>query len=49
MYFIEHLLFKGIDWYSALQIVEIFDGLGGELNVVTSCEHTLVYACVPDH
>jgi predicted Zn-dependent peptidase len=48
-HFIEHLLFKGTDRYSALDIAEIFDGLGGELNAATSREHTLVYARVPDH
>ena len=48
-HFIEHLLFKGTRAYSALEIAEIFDGLGGELNAATSREHTLVYARVPDH
>ncbi len=48
-HFIEHLLFKGTAQYSALEIAEIFDGLGGELNAATSREHTLVYARVPDH
>jgi predicted Zn-dependent peptidase len=48
-HFIEHLLFKGTDRYNALEIAEIFDGLGGELNAATSREHTLVYARVPDH
>jgi predicted Zn-dependent peptidase len=48
-HFIEHLLFKGTDRYSALEIAEIFDGLGGELNAATSREHTLVYARIPDH
>ena len=33
----------------ALEIAEIFDGLGGELNAATSREHTVVYARVPDH
>jgi len=47
-HFIEHLLFKGTERYSALEIAEIFDGLGGELNAATSREHTLVYARVPD-
>jgi predicted Zn-dependent peptidase len=47
-HFIEHLLFKGTDRYSAIEIAEIFDGLGGELNAATSREHTLVYARVPD-
>jgi len=48
-HFIEHLLFKGTPRYSALEIAEIFDGLGGELNAATSREHTLVYARVPEH
>src|SRR3954451_801429 len=48
-HFIEHLLFKGSQSYTALDIAEIFDGLGGELNAATSREHTLVYARVPDH
>jgi len=48
-HFIEHLLFKGTERFSALQIAEIFDELGGELNAATSREHTLVYARVPDH
>jgi len=47
-HFIEHLLFKGTPSYSAQQIAEIFDGLGGELNAATSREHTVVYARVPD-
>src|SRR5205809_1435532 len=48
-HFIEHLLFKGSRTYTAQQIAEIFDGLGGELNAATSREHTMVYARVPDH
>jgi predicted Zn-dependent peptidase len=48
-HFLEHLLFKGSERFSALQIAEIFDGLGGELNAATSREHTLVYGRVPDH
>jgi predicted Zn-dependent peptidase len=48
-HFIEHMLFKGSERYSALEIAEIFDGLGGELNAATSREHTLVYARIPDH
>ena len=47
-HFIEHLLFKGSHAYTAQQIAEIFDGLGGELNAATSREHTMVYARVPD-
>jgi predicted Zn-dependent peptidase len=48
-HFIEHLLFKGSSRYDALEIAEIFDGLGGELNAATSREHTVVYSRVPDH
>ncbi len=48
-HFIEHLLFKGTDKYSAQDIAEVFDGLGGELNAATSREHTVVYARVADH
>jgi predicted Zn-dependent peptidase len=48
-HFIEHLLFKGTRSYSAREIAEVFDALGGELNAATSREHTVVYARVPDH
>jgi predicted Zn-dependent peptidase len=47
-HFIEHLLFKGTSSYSAQEIAEIFDEMGGELNAATSREHTVVYARVPD-
>jgi predicted Zn-dependent peptidase len=47
-HFIEHLLFKGTPGYTALEIAEVFVGLGGELNAATSREHTMVYARVPD-
>ena len=47
-HFIEHLLFKGSARYSALEIAEIFDELGGELNAATSRETTVVYARIPD-
>ena len=48
-HFIEHLLFKGSKRFDALEIAEIFDGLGGELNAATSREHTLIYSRVPDN
>ncbi len=47
-HFIEHLLFKGSSSYSAQEIAETFDGLGGELNAATSREHTVVYSRVTD-
>jgi len=46
-HFIEHLLFKGTASFSALEIAEIFDGLGAELNASTSRENTLLYSRVP--
>ena len=47
-HFLEHLLFKGTGRYTAQEIAEIFDTLGGELNAATSREHTVLYARVPD-
>jgi predicted Zn-dependent peptidase len=46
-HFIEHLLFKGSSRYSAQEIAEIFDEMGGELNAATSRESTVVYARIP--
>lgn len=42
-HFIEHLLFKGSSKYSAEEIAQIFDTLGGELNASTSREYVVVY------
>jgi predicted Zn-dependent peptidase len=47
-HFIEHLLFKGSERFDALEIAEIFDGMGGELNAATSRETTVVYTRVSD-
>jgi predicted Zn-dependent peptidase len=47
-HFLEHLLFKGTRSYSAREIAEVFDGLGGELNAATTREYTVVYARVMD-
>ena len=47
-HFIEHLLFRGTSKYSAQEIAEIFDELGGDLNAATSRETTVVYARIPD-
>jgi predicted Zn-dependent peptidase len=47
-HFIEHLLFKGSSRYSAQQIAELFDAVGGERNAATSPETTVVYTRVPD-
>jgi predicted Zn-dependent peptidase len=47
-HFLEHLLFKGSQKYSALEIAEVFDGFGGELNAATARDYTVVYARVLD-
>ena len=47
-HFIEHLLFKGSSRYDALDIAELFDGMGGELNAATSRETTVLYTRIPD-
>jgi predicted Zn-dependent peptidase len=47
-HFLEHLLFKGSRAYSALEIAEVFDTFGGELNASTARDYTLVYARVLD-
>jgi predicted Zn-dependent peptidase len=47
-HFIEHLLFKGSSRYTAQEIAEIFDAMGGELNAATSRETTVVYTRIPD-
>jgi predicted Zn-dependent peptidase len=45
---LEHLLFKGTDRYPSVQIDQIFDGMGAELNAGTGKETTSVYARVID-
>jgi predicted Zn-dependent peptidase len=47
-HFLEHLLFKGSSSYSAVEIAEIFDTFGGELNAATARDYTVVYARVMD-
>ena len=47
-HFIEHLLFKGSSRYSGMEIAQVFDGLGGELNAATAKEYTVLYARVLD-
>jgi predicted Zn-dependent peptidase len=43
---LEHLLFKGTSKYTSLEIDQIFDGMGAELNAGTGKETTSVYARV---
>ncbi|MDO8188098.1 pitrilysin family protein [Conexibacter sp. JD483] len=45
---IEHLLFKGTARYQSLEIDQIFDGMGAELNAGTGKETTSVYSRVID-
>ena len=43
-HFLEHLLFKGTDRFSSLEIDETFDAMGAEVNAGTSKETTTVYS-----
>ena len=43
-HFLEHLLFKGTERYDAIEISEVFDGLGASTNAATSKESTHLYA-----
>jgi predicted Zn-dependent peptidase len=45
---LEHLLFKGSSKYTSLEIDQIFDGMGAELNAGTGKETTSVFARVID-
>ena len=45
---LEHLLFKGSEKYGSLEIDQIFDGMGAELNAGTGKETTSVFARVID-
>jgi len=47
-HFIEHLIFKGSEKFSASAIAHIFDDMGAEPNASTSKEHTLVNARLLD-
>jgi predicted Zn-dependent peptidase len=45
---LEHLLFKGSSKYGSLEIDQIFDGMGAEINAGTGKETTSLYARVLD-
>jgi predicted Zn-dependent peptidase len=47
-HFLEHLLFKGTETRSALDIAVAVDAVGGDLNAFTAKEHTCYYAHVLD-
>ncbi|MDQ3849175.1 MAG: insulinase family protein, partial [Actinomycetota bacterium] len=45
---VEHMLFRGSDRFGSLEIDQIFDAMGGELNAGTGKEFTSVHARVID-
>src|SRR3954465_13379770 len=45
---IEHMLFRGTDRFESVEIDQIFDGMGAELNAGTGKETTSVYSRVLD-
>src|SRR3954447_6210034 len=45
---VEHMLFRGTQRYGSLEIDQIFDTMGAELNAGTGKESTSVYARVID-
>jgi predicted Zn-dependent peptidase len=47
-HYLEHLLFKGTERRSALEISSTIDALGGEMNAFTAKEYTCFYARVLD-
>jgi len=49
-HFLEHLLFKGTETRSALDIAAAMDSVGGVLNAFTGKEHTCYYTrCLDEH
>ncbi len=47
-HFLEHLLFKGTERHSAIEIAEIFDGMGAAVNAATGKETTHLHARLLD-
>ena len=45
---LEHMLFRGTDRYASLEIDQLFDGMGAELNAGTGKESTSIYTRVLD-
>ena len=45
-HFLEHMMFKGTEKMSALEVNEAFDHLGAKFNAFTSEENTVYYAAV---
>jgi predicted Zn-dependent peptidase len=47
-HYIEHMLFKGTSKYTAAQLAEIMDAVGGQINAFTTRDSTCFYARVLD-
>ena len=47
-HFIEHMLFKGTSQYTAAQLAERMDAVGGQMNAYTTRDNTCFYARVLD-
>src|SRR5688572_15058963 len=47
-HFLEHLLFKGTDRRSAIEIAEAVEAVGGEMNAFTTKEYTAYYIRILD-
>jgi predicted Zn-dependent peptidase len=47
-HFLEHLLFKGTESHTAIEISELFDGMGAAANAATSKESTQLHARLLD-
>src|SRR6056297_1494736 len=45
-HFLEHMMFKGTDKMTALEVNKAFDQLGAKFNAFTSEENTVYYAAV---
>src|SRR5215211_1051691 len=43
-HFLEHLLFKGTERHSAIELAELFDGMGAATNAATGKETTHLHA-----
>lgn len=47
-HYIEHMLFKGTSRYTAAQLAEVMDAVGGQINAYTTRDSTCFYARVLD-
>ena len=47
-HFLEHLLFKGTERYSSIELSELFDGMGAQVNAGTGKETTQLHARLLD-